>query len=82
MKVLCNPATFERHWPGRMCARSRNTARTAIASPIGSSRDECGLASIAAAFLEDNLVYPAAQFDVVLCWNLPDYMDESLSSPW
>src|SRR5246500_1886238 len=32
-------------------------------------------------FLEDNLVYPAAQFDVVLCWNLPDYMDESLVKP-
>ena len=22
-------------------------------------------------FLEENLVYPAAHFDVVLCWNLP-----------
>ena len=32
-------------------------------------------------FLEDNLVYPAAQFDAVLCWNLPDYMDESLVKP-
>src|SRR6201988_2465107 len=32
-------------------------------------------------FLEDNLVYPAAQFDVVLCWNLPDYPDESLVKP-
>jgi SAM-dependent methyltransferase len=32
-------------------------------------------------FLEDNLVYPAAQFDVVLCWNLPDYLDESLVKP-
>jgi len=29
-------------------------------------------------FLADNLVYPAAHFDVVLCWNLPDYLDESL----
>jgi SAM-dependent methyltransferase len=32
-------------------------------------------------FLADNLVYPAAQFDVVLCWNLADYMDESLVKP-
>jgi hypothetical protein len=24
-------------------------------------------------FLADNLVYPAAQFDIVLCWNLADY---------
>src|SRR5216683_2684813 len=29
-------------------------------------------------FLEENLVFPAAQFDIVLCWNLPDYLDESL----
>ncbi len=32
-------------------------------------------------FLEENLVFPAAQFDVVLCWNLPDYLDESLVKP-
>ena len=32
-------------------------------------------------FLEENLVYPAAHFDVVLCWNLPDYLDESLVKP-
>ena len=32
-------------------------------------------------FLSDNLVYPAAHFDVVLCWNLADYMDESLVKP-
>jgi SAM-dependent methyltransferase len=32
-------------------------------------------------FLADNLVYPAAHFDVVLCWNLPDYLDESLVKP-
>jgi SAM-dependent methyltransferase len=32
-------------------------------------------------FLADNLVYPAAQFDIVLCWNLADYMDESLVKP-
>jgi SAM-dependent methyltransferase len=32
-------------------------------------------------FLEDNLVYENAVFDVVLCWNLPDYLDESLVKP-
>ena len=32
-------------------------------------------------FLEDNLTYPNAHFDVVLCWNLPDYMEESLVKP-
>lgn len=32
-------------------------------------------------FLADNLLYPAAQFDVVLCWNLADYLDESLVRP-
>src|SRR5215471_9068846 len=32
-------------------------------------------------FLEDNLAYPNAHFDIVLCWNLPDYMEESLVKP-
>lgn len=32
-------------------------------------------------FLEENLAYPAAHFDAVLCWNLPDYLDESLVKP-
>lgn len=32
-------------------------------------------------FLADNLVYPSAHFDVVLCWNLADYLDESLVKP-
>lgn len=32
-------------------------------------------------FLEENLVYPNAQFDVVFCWNLTDYLDESLVKP-
>src|SRR5215470_20210231 len=32
-------------------------------------------------FLEDNLTYPNAHFDIVLCWNLPDYMEESLVKP-
>jgi SAM-dependent methyltransferase len=32
-------------------------------------------------FLAENLVYPAAQFDVILCWNLPDYLEEDLVKP-
>jgi len=32
-------------------------------------------------FLTDNLVHPAARFDLVLCWNLADYLDESLVKP-
>ncbi len=32
-------------------------------------------------FLDENLVYQNALFDVVLCWNLPDYMEESLVKP-
>ncbi|MGD0598189.1 MAG: hypothetical protein ABR988_00120 [Terriglobales bacterium] len=32
-------------------------------------------------FLDENLVYANALFDVVLCWNLPDYMEESLVKP-
>ena len=32
-------------------------------------------------FLDENLVYANSQFDVVLAWNLPDYMEESLVKP-
>lgn len=32
-------------------------------------------------FLDENLVYTNGQFDIVLCWNLPDYMEESLVKP-
>jgi len=32
-------------------------------------------------FMAENLVYENTQFDVVLCWNLPDYMEESLVKP-
>jgi SAM-dependent methyltransferase len=32
-------------------------------------------------FLTENLVFPNSQFDLVLCWNLPDYLDESLVKP-
>src|SRR6202007_1061004 len=46
------------------------------------TKDEQGNAILdSRRFLADNLVYPAAHFDVVLCWNLPDYLDESLVRP-
>jgi SAM-dependent methyltransferase len=32
-------------------------------------------------FLTDNLVFPNAHFDIVLCWNLADYLDEDLVKP-
>jgi SAM-dependent methyltransferase len=32
-------------------------------------------------FLDDNLAYPSAHFDLVFCWNLSDYLDESLVKP-
>src|SRR5207253_7407825 len=32
-------------------------------------------------FLADNLAYGPGQFDAVLCWNLADYLDESLVKP-
>jgi len=32
-------------------------------------------------FLDENLVYGNGIFDIVLCWNLADYMDESLVKP-
>jgi len=46
------------------------------------TRDEQGTAVLdSKKFLADNLVYSAAQFDVVLCWNLADYLDETLVKP-
>jgi SAM-dependent methyltransferase len=32
-------------------------------------------------FLAENLLYSSAQFDIVLCWNLADYLDEGLVKP-
>ena len=45
-------------------------------------KDESGAMTLdSKRFLTDNLVYPAAHFDVVLCWNLADYLDETLVKP-
>ena len=50
--------------------------------PALTTRDEQGQSVIdSKKFLEDNLNYPNSHFDVVFCWNLPDYMDESLVKP-
>jgi SAM-dependent methyltransferase len=55
---------------------------TASTEPSLATKDEQGNPTLdSRLFLEENLVYPAAQFDVVLCWNLPDYLDESLVKP-
>jgi SAM-dependent methyltransferase len=55
---------------------------TASTDPELVVRDEQGnLVLDSRKFLDENLVYPAAHFDVVLCWNLPDYLDESLVKP-
>jgi len=32
-------------------------------------------------FLAENLLHSGAQFDLVFCWNLADYLDESLVKP-
>ena len=55
---------------------------TASTDPELLTKDEHGIVALdSRKFLADNLVYPAAHFDVVLCWNLPDYLDESLVKP-
>jgi SAM-dependent methyltransferase len=54
----------------------------ASADPSLVTRDEQGQPVIdSKKFLEENLAYPNSHFDLVLCWNLPDYMDESLVKP-
>ncbi len=55
---------------------------TASTDPRLVTKDEQGNVVLdSRQFLADNLVYPAAHFDVVLCWNLPDYLHESLVRP-
>jgi SAM-dependent methyltransferase len=54
----------------------------ASTDPALSARDEQGQAVLdSKKFLDENLAYPNAHFDLVFCWNLPDYMDESLVKP-
>jgi SAM-dependent methyltransferase len=50
--------------------------------PAIHAKDETGkLVPDSQKFLDENLTYANGMFDVVLCWNLPDYMEESLVKP-
>ncbi len=50
--------------------------------PALRTQDELGNSRIdSKKFLDENLVFPNNHFDIVLCWNLPDYMEESLVKP-
>lgn len=54
----------------------------ASADPSLAIKDEQGNPALdSRRFLAENLTYPSAQFDVILCWNLADYMDEGLVKP-
>ena len=54
----------------------------ASTDPAFATHDEQGKPSIdSKKFLEENLGYPNAQFDIVFCWNLADYMEETLVKP-
>lgn len=50
--------------------------------PVLAITAEDGKASAdSARFLAGNLAYDAAQFDAVLCWDVPDYLHEALVKP-
>jgi SAM-dependent methyltransferase len=54
----------------------------ASTNPSLMTKDEQGNSVLdAKKFLDENLAYPGAHFDAVLCWNLPDYLDEGLVKP-
>jgi len=54
----------------------------ASADPALLIRDEQGRSTLDhKRFLAENLVFRNAQFDIVLCWNLADYLDEDLVKP-
>jgi SAM-dependent methyltransferase len=75
-------ATNIRHFTERGHRIYSEDLLTASTDPELITTDEKGAAALdSRKFLADNLVYPAAHFDVVLCWNLPDYLDESLVKP-
>ncbi|MGA7926760.1 MAG: class I SAM-dependent methyltransferase [Candidatus Sulfotelmatobacter sp.] len=75
-------ATNIRHFTERGHRIYSEDLLTASTEPELLTTDETGVTALdSRKFLADNLVYPAAHFDVVLCWNLPDYLDESLVKP-
>lgn len=54
----------------------------ASTDPSLATKDEQGHPVIdSKRFLDENLAYPNSHFDLVFCWNLPDYMDENLVKP-
>lgn len=54
----------------------------ASADPSLATVDEQGKPALdSKRFLTENLTYPAAHFDIALCWNLADYLDEGLVKP-
>ncbi len=54
----------------------------ASTDPVLATKDEQGNPTLnSKLFLSENLQYGPAQFDIVLFWNLADYMDESLVKP-
>jgi SAM-dependent methyltransferase len=76
-----SPANI-RHFTGRGHRIYSEDLLTASTDPELLTKNEEGSVALdSRKFLADNLVYPAAHFDVVLCWNLPDYLDESLVKP-
>ena len=63
----------------RICSEDLLEAST---DPALVSLDEHGQKALdSKKFLEENLAYPNSQFDIVFCWNLADYLDESLVKP-
>jgi SAM-dependent methyltransferase len=71
-----------RHFTGRGHRIYSEDLLTASTDPELLMKDEQGNAVLdSRKFLAENLVFPAAHFDTVLCWNLPDYLDESLVKP-
>src|SRR6267154_5944663 len=71
-----------RHFTGRGHKIYSEDLLTASTEPSLITKDEQGKPILdSRRFLADNLVYPAAHFDVILCWNLPDYLEESLVRP-
>jgi hypothetical protein len=54
----------------------------ASTSPTYRSKNEQGVEVLdPRLFLEDNLVYAGVKFDAVLCWDISDYLHESLVKP-
>ncbi|HTR22656.1 MAG TPA: methyltransferase domain-containing protein [Terriglobales bacterium] len=50
--------------------------------PALQKQDSAGTAVVdGKKFLDENLTYPNSHFDIVLLWNLADYMEESLVKP-